>query len=436
MLEQIIAALRARSDIAEWNVRQINTKGAQLYAVPNAVEAIREVTTERYVVDILCTTQTSDGTPTVGAGNTTLLPGDDITDALDAAVLMASLMHNPPYGFPDPTPLPDVPLVVPALADDTAKALATLHQRLRNAVDADPDVRLTAAEFFGELRTTRLCNSRGIDATQQITHLHSEWVLLRNDGEREVESFVELTRRRIADYPIEEEVTRRAQYAADTLAATPPPNYTGPVVMRGETISDFLNSHVLHVRSSGSAKYSKTSPWELGASVFRDEVQGDPLTVYVNRQLPFGNHAGRFDDEGLAAQRVLLIDNNILQTFVADQRYAEYLNIPPIGAFGDLELPPGPTQAADLLYEPYVEVLAFSWFNPDPITGDFASEIRLGYLVEDGTRIPFKGGTLVGNVLTALANVRWSAETTFLGDYQGPATARFGQLTIAGVQET
>ena len=82
--------------------------------------------------------------------------------------------------------------------------------------------------------------------------------------------------------------------------------------------------------------------------------------------------------------------------------------------------------------EPHVEVVAFSWFNPDGVTGEFASEIRLGYVVNGDKRTPFKGGMLVGNVLDALADVRWSAETGFYGDYQGPTTARFAQLTVAG----
>ena len=46
-------------------------------------------------------------------------------------------------------------------------------------------------------------------------------------------------------------------------------------------------------------------------------------------------------------------------------------------------------------------------------------------------RTPFHGGLLVGNVLDALAAARWSEETGFYGDYQGPTTARFGHVTVA-----
>jgi len=111
------------------------------------------------------------------------------------------------------------------------------------------------------------------------------------------------------------------------------------------------------------------------------------------------------------------------------------MKIPPTGAFGNIELPPGMTPASDLLAEPHVEIVQFSWFNPDTITGDFATEIRFGYLVENGVRKPFKGGQLVGTYMDALADVRWSAETGFFGAYQGPHTARFNHLKIAGLEE-
>jgi PmbA protein len=130
-----------------------------------------------------------------------------------------------------------------------------------------------------------------------------------------------------------------------------------------------------------------------------------------------------------------LIRENELVTFAANQRYSQYLNIPATGEFGNIELPPGHTPASALLDEPYVEIIQFSWFNPDTVTGDFATEIRFGYLVENGVRKPFKGGQLVGNYMDALANVRWSEETGFFGGYLGPHTARFNDLKISGIGE-
>ena len=258
-----------------------------------------------------------------------------------------------------------------------------------------------------------------------------EWVLLCRDGARAAESFVELGRRRVDDIDIAAEVAARARQAADLLRATASPDYRGAVVLRGATLATFLNGGVIQTLASAATKFGKLSRWEIGEPVFHGLATGDPLTVFANRRLPFGVHAGRFDDEGQPAQRIELIRDGRLCAFIANQRYADYLGIAATGDFGDIELLAGPTPEAALLAEPYVEVVAFSWFTPNEITGDFSSEIRLGYMVEGDRRTPFKGGALVGNVIEALVNARWSAETGFSGDYQGPQTALLGSLTIA-----
>ena len=193
-----------------------------------------------------------------------------------------------------------------------------------------------------------------------------------------------------------------------------------------------MASGVLATLASAATKYSKMSTWEVGQSIFKGDVTGDPFTIWANRRLPYGTLSNRFDDEGLPAQRVALVKDNVLQAFTASQRYADYLALPATGSFGNCEVPAGRMPAAVLLAEPYVEVETFSWFNPNTITGEFATEIRLGYLVDKGRRTPLKGGLLVGNWLSAVADMHWSAETAFYGNYLGPTTGRFNRLKVAG----
>ena len=431
MLERIVAALRARADIQGWSARRVSLREVQLYAVPDAVEARRATSSEQYVIQVLRQTGTPDAAK-CGGGNATLLPGDDIDAAIDAAALMASLVQNQPYALPAPSPLPELPLADRQLQADAEATLDALLAQLRAAAAAHPHVLLTAAELYAEEQTTHLLNSRGIDATQTATTIDMEWVLLCRDGARATESFVELRRRRVDDINIATELAASAGQAADLLRAIAAPNYRGAVVLRGTALATFLNGGVIQTLASAATKFGKLSRWEIGAPVFHGPATGDPLTVFATRCLPFGVHAGRFDDEGQPAQRVELIHDGRLCAFTANQRYADYLGIAATGDFGDIEVVAGATPEAALLAEPYVEIVAFSWFTPNQISGDFSSEIRLGYLVEGDQRTPFKGGTLVGNVIEALVNARWSAETGFYGDYQGPQTARFSSLTLAG----
>ena len=437
MLNKIVDALNGRSDLSGWTVRHLRSHGAQVYAVPERIESQRLVNVERYKIDVLCQTSDPTGKQTVGSGDITLLPGDDIHAAIEKVVLTAGLVSNPVYTLPAPAALPDVPLIDADLQNDPSAATKGMLEYIMAAASKNRDAYLTAAECFGEIYTTHLINSRGIDAEQETTQMHVEFVLHSQRGESDVETFTEIDRRRIEDLHLETAIEQRTRHTLDLFETTAPPSWQGPVVLRDEVLALFvagggLTDGVLQALGSAESKYAKLSPWEIGKSVFRGDVKGDPLTVWANRCIPFGTNSNRFDDEGLPAQRVPLIRENELVAFAASQRYADYLDLPATGAFGGVELLPGKVTASTMLAEPYVEIIQFSWFNPDSITGDFATEIRLGYLVENGMRKPFRGGQLVGNYLDALADVRWSSETGFFGNYLGPRTARFRDLKIVG----
>jgi PmbA protein len=437
MLEDLVKALKSRKDIAAWTVRHISTRGAQVYAVPKQTESRRLIEREVYKLDVLRQSSQPDGTSVVGSGDITLLPGDDIAAGIEQAVLVAGLVSNPAHGIPAPAPLPEVDLLDRDLEHNPAAVMDSVMESIRRAAGQEPSVHLSAAECFGEVETIHLLSSRGIDAQQRLSQIDIEVTLHSAHGDREVETYRQRRRRRVADLELESEIATATRRTLDLLEAGAPPSWQGAVLLRGEGLATFvagdpLGGGVLQTLGSASSKYAKISSWEIGKSIFRGAVTGDPLSVWANRTIPYGTSSDRFDEEGLPAQRVQLIRANELATFVASQRYADYLELKPTGAFGGLELPAGQHSASALLAEPHVEIIQFSWFNPDPITGDFASEIRLGYFTQNGVRKPFKGGQLIGNFMDALANVHWSTETGFLGNYLGPHTARFNDLKVAG----
>lgn len=436
MYHQIVEALKKRDILAGWTLRYVQSREVQMYMVPQGIESQRAVTTEKYLIDVLRNTTTADGSPAIGAGDASLLPGEDIDRAIDQATFIAGLTANPVYSLPEPSPIPEVPLSDVNLQHNANGVVRDVMERMRSEAAKYPGVRLTAAECFGEVRDIHLVNSRGVDAHQQSTQLNVEFVLRSQKDARESEFFDEITRRRVSDLDLEAVMGARARHTLDLLEAEAATSWHGPVVLRHETLGVFmaggsLTGSVIRTRASAASKYAKFSSWEVGKPVFREEVKGDSLTVWANRAMPFGVASTCFDEEGVPAQRLQLIRENELVNFAASKRYADYLKLPATGAFGNTELPAGKTPAAALLAEPYVEIIQFSWFNPDTVTGDFASEIRLGYLVENGLRKPFKGGQLVGNYMDALGNVCWSSETGFYGNYLGPHTARFNELQIA-----
>jgi PmbA protein len=156
--------------------------------------------------------------------------------------------------------------------------------------------------------------------------------------------------------------------------------------------------------------------------------------VRANARLPFGVASYRFDNDGVGAQDLLVMQDGILMARPASQRYAQYLGLPVTGRPGMLDLARGTMPMADLLDgdEPVCHVLAFSAPNVDVLTGDFGMEIRIGY--ERGPRgmRPLAGASVTGNLFDALADVRFSSEARQQATTYGPAAMRFGALQITG----
>jgi len=437
MLGRIQKVLDRNPAIKAWIIRHETTQGYQQYELKASTESQREVNSELYTVDVLCDSENSQGETGSGLGTVSLLPGADIDSALEKAVITAQLVHNEPYDFAEPTSIQEIELSDKEYLKDPASQIQGVLNTLKETTAAFPHVRLTAAECFGEEKITHLTSSKGIDATQENTQVYLQWVYIGGSGEDEVETFAEIYRRRIKDLNLKEEAALRAQYTSDLLEAGGPTSYEGPIYVQGPTLAvmvagEVLEGNVIQTLSSGAMKYSGETPWDIGKSIFRGEVKGDDFQMWANRLLPYGIPSSAFDKEGIPGQRIALIQDNKLASFVSDQRFADYLKMKPSGDFGSVEVPAGKVPQTELQSGSYIEIAEYSWFNPNPVTGDFACEIRLGYNVKEGKRKPFKGGMLVGNLLDALADMRWSKETGFYGNYLGPKAALFNNLKVVG----
>ncbi len=429
LLTTVVRALSARRDLLGWSARGRHVRGEQLFADRSRIEARRRIEVDEVEVEVLASSEGPSADGACGAAEVTIAAGENPAAAIDFAVLAARRTRSPRYALPEPGPYPEVPSTDDNLRHDLADTLGGLQDRLFHAAAQNPQARLTLAEWFAEDETIHLVNSMGIDGHQQRTHLSLEWIVLAGEGDRRVETVFDFERRRLADVNVEAEWDGLARQTGDRHRADSAPSYRGPVVLRGKALAAFLHGGTIQTLASAQARFAKISHWEAGKRAL-PEGSGEPLTLFATRLLPYGVHAGRFDHEGLPGRRLELIRDNVLQAYSASQRYATYLEVPATGAFGDIEIPAGRTPAASLLKASHVEVVSWSWFSPEPTTGDFASEIRLGYVVEGDQRRPFTGGLLVGNLLQALSDAHWSSELGFFGDYQGPTTARIGALQI------
>jgi predicted Zn-dependent protease len=186
--------------------------------------------------------------------------------------------------------------------------------------------------------------------------------------------------------------------------------------------------------------YEKMSRYVKGKPAWGDKpLQGDAVTIFSDPLVPFGPRSQIVSlVDAAPVRRIALLKEGCYDELLGGYRYYHYLGlleqgIKPPGLPGNTAVLAGKARAADLLGSGrVVAVKAFSDFRADPTSGDFASEIRLGEVREDGTATPFKGGLLIGNWFDAMAVVRLSSETIALDGYYGPSAVRIGSLKLAG----
>jgi len=308
-------------------------------------------------------------------------------------------------------------------------------------VEKEKDVTLSSSEFFVDLEDLHMRNSRGIDIAYKRSGIFFDGVLLAGDSANEVEMHFEPRSRRYQDVHMERTIKEYAQFARDSLTAELPPKGHYPVVLSGNGLSAVFIPMVHH--TSASSQYRKTSRFRPGQSIYQEgQPKGEPLTLISNGYVPFGLRTLPVDADGVPACRTELIRDGQFVRPWSSKRYADYLGIPPTGAIANLEIPIGSHSTQDILSgERVLQVVEFSALMPNSISGNFAAEIKLGYLHENGKSRPIKGGSVSGNLITGFSNVLFSTEAQFanyalaldnFGSYIGPRHIRFHDFQVSG----
>lgn len=433
----------------EWQVETLRDEEMQVYLIGDHVESRRSVSDDRARVTIYNDHTPRDldtGIVARGRTETTLLASDvashdRLAAKLHDAVARARLTDNPPFGLPG-FPLGGFPMVEtvdPALEGEMGPALESALAQLRVAAVKWSGVHLSSAELFARRSHRALRNSRGLTGFGLGTRVFLDFVLIAHENGKEAEFHAALSRRRLADFMTDGTVSAYATFARHSLFAAMPATHSGPVILTGQALADLFNpglgSGPLTVHASGQAIYQKISRFKTGDFITPEQPRGDRITLTSDALRPWGVETAPFDAQGLPASRVSVIVDGVFVRPWSDARYAAYLGIEPTGSFANVTITPGHHSLEALRSTadgPVYEIVSFSWMNPDPVSGDFVAEIKLGYRHDADGTTPIKGGSLSGNVFAALTDARLSAEKYSDGTYYGPAGIRFGSLTIAG----
>ena len=422
--------LSEEKPLTAWEATVVNSSAFQEFRILGDIECIRELSSDRLYLH-LYVERDLDGKRVLGESSLVLDPTDDFRFRIRQSIGMASLVKNEPFELPGPGQnYPERETHDSTMAANPFHNIAGVRNRLE-AKSQQEKVVLSSSEIGIEERRRTFRNSLGIKAGYSETELFVDFVCLaKDDLGHESESHGCRRVRRLQDLNPESMVGQYARFARDTLSAEEPPTGTFDVVFSHESLDSLFNYFV--AQSSGPAAYHGWSRFKNGEPVV-SEVEGDRITLISDPFLPGGLRTLPFDDNGLAVNPVKVIENGLLRYRPVEKRYAQYLNLEPNGAFANVVLKPGTTPFDSLFHpKPVLHCVRFSTFDPDPVSGAFSGEIRLGYWVTDSGTMPVKGGSVSGIIGDAFRRATFSSETVQREAYLGPKGVKLCNLAIAG----
>ena len=334
----------------------------------------------------------------------------------------ASYVRNPAYTLNKPAagaPAAEAEKIdLEAISGDFIRTLASVPET------ATED--LNSYEIFVSAVSRRFLNSEGIDVSDVYPSSMVEAVVnARRDG-HEIELYRLFKSGTCSREQLAQHLTEALTYARDNLVTPATPNLgKTDVVFSTDPARELYNYFI--DRLAADMVFRGMSDWKIG-----DAVAPENMTVEAVKTLPNSSKNTAWDAEGAPIRDLTLIDRGKAAAYWGSRQFSQYLGLESSFAASNFSVSGGTESAADLRTGDYLEVVEFSDFQTDAITGDIAGEIRLGYLHQGGKVTPVSGGSVSGNVRELLSGFRFSKETRQYDSLLIPAVTRIQGVTVTG----
>ena len=430
MMPQLITCLN-EAGLYGWEITQTITRGWEFYFIGHRLDQhrAREVSETTVRVYVLSEDGKSLGTASAVYPND-LWRIEEVRKFTEDLVYRASLTENRPYRL-QPCTAAHTRHKNEGKWADTRTVAADYINAVRSLPEtAEADV--NSYEIFAEAKYRWFRNSEGVDVEEFYPHSFAEVVInARKDG-REIELYRSYDSGTCDAAAVQKDLTRAMRFGTDRLQAVPTPAL-GSIDVLFST-RDAVNIYEFFTeRLQAGMIYRKYSDWRVGEDVAPDAT-GDRFTVTAVRELPNSSRNTAFDAEGAPIRDTVLLKDNVPQAVLGSRMYAEYLGLTDSFIPSNYRVSGGTGSEASLRDGRYLEVVEFSDFQVDAVTGDIFGEIRLGYLHEGGAVTIVTGGSVSGSMFDFIRDLHASAQTCQYDNMEIPALTRLTGVTVTGAE--
>ncbi len=277
----------------------------------------------------------------------------------------------------------------------------------------DPSVAKASVFTVSEDETFLLANSEGnlVEDMRPMTIIYVTCVAEKN-GRKETNRYRLASREGMDFYSggkvddIAAEAVRRTMFLFD--AASPPAGEM-PVVLAPATSGILLHEAIGHgMEADFNRKGTSIYSTMLGKKVAEDFV-----TIVDTALEPKSRGAIHVDDEGVAGQRTVLVENGKLVSYLHDRISSRHYKVDPTGngrreSFRFAPMPRmcvttmenGPHNPEEIIKSVKKGIYALDFSNGEVTigAGDYSFYVKTGFLIEDGKLTsPIKDANLIGN---------------------------------------
>ena len=430
-MKKLIDLLNSKSNVDEYKIMKRVTSSNELFFIKDELQMNRGKDVEKTTVIVYKNFEENEK-KYKGSSSTVLSPTmtlDEMSKAIDTASLAASFVKNEYYELEAPTnqkaPLIPSKFSEGQIIDNISNLVKDIYEE-NNQFGAF----INSTEFFINKIDVQLINSKGIDIS--YTKYTGEIELIAEaHGEKEAIELYDVIY--FSDYDqssIKKTIIEALKYANLRARAIPMPTVKNlPVILNGIAAKELWGYYTFC--ASASSIYNHLHDNKVGDNV-QGEVKGDKVTIKLTPVLENSNSSSYYDTNGTFLKEFTVIKDGIIENLIASKRFAHYVGVPCTGDIGNTVVSAGTHSEKEFKSGPYLEILRFSDFQSDPMTGNFGGEFRLGIYFDGEKEIPVTLGSISANIKKVQENMYLCKELAQDNNFVGPKLIKFDSITIAG----
>lgn len=420
MRELLIRALKA-AEISGWLIEEIAIGSKELFSSGGNIDLIRGKDVVKYRVVVYTDHDGFRGDAKFSVYSST--SEEELNLEISRAVRAAKSVNNRPYPLASGEKFEQK-----GEKRDLLKIMGDISTTVINKTHKDAKV--NSFEVFVEEGTKRILNSNGVDVSFPIFRETIELITEAEGKNEPVEVYCLLNFKDTDGHILGRTLEEKLEEAALRAEAEPMLSLDNiNVYLSGENVKDFFEYFLS--QTSVPMAYRNMSSYKEG-----DEIKSkDLISIELKPLMENSASSMPYDSDGVKLSDTVIIKDGKFVKLHGSLRFSHYMHTAPTGTIKNFEVKGGTLSEEERKTAPYLEILAFSDFLMDPLTGEFGGEIRLAKYFDGKEIRPVTGGSFTTVMSDALPSLRLSKELQERDGFIGPKVIGFSDMTVLGINK-